>query len=51
MQQAAQQFLMDDPDAQASMMADAQMQMMMGGQLQGEQEVIAAEEELPTPEE
>ena len=57
MKQAAQQFLMGDPEEQASMMADAKMQMMMGGQsqgeqqLQGEQEVVAAEEELPTPEE
>jgi hypothetical protein len=33
------------------MMADAQMKMMMGGQLQGEQEVVEAEEEIPTPEE
>jgi PIN domain nuclease of toxin-antitoxin system len=32
MQQRAQQFLMDDPDAQASMMADAQMQLMQGQQ-------------------
>ena len=31
MQQRAQQFLMDDPDAQASMMADAQMQLMQQG--------------------
>ena len=29
MQQRAQQFLMEDPDGQASQMADAQMQMMM----------------------
>ena len=43
MQQRASQFINGDPDEQASMMADAQMQ------LAGEQEVIAAEEELPEP--
>lgn len=45
MQQRASQFINGDPDEQASMMADAQMQ------LAGEQEVIAAEEELPEPKE
>ena len=46
MQQRAQQFLMDDPEAQSSMMADAMMQMQ-----QGEAEVMAAEEALPVTEE
>lgn len=41
MQQRAQQFLMGDPDEQSSMMADAMMQ------LEGEQEVMEAEEQLP----
>jgi hypothetical protein len=41
MQQRAQQFLMGDPDEQSSMMADAVMQ------LEGEQEVMEAEEQLP----
>ena len=52
MQQRASQFLMGDPDEQSSMMADAMMQMQgMGGQqempIEGEEEVMAAEEELP----
>jgi hypothetical protein len=55
MQQRANQFLMGDPEEQSSMMADAQMQMMMQQQaaqapLEGEAEVIAAEEALPEPE-
>ena len=54
MQQRAQQFLMGDPDGQASMMADAMMQMqgqqMMEQPIEGEEEVIEAEEELPEPE-
>lgn len=50
MQQRAQQFLMDDPEAQSSMMADAMMQ-MQGQQIQGEAEVEAAEEALPVTEE
>ena len=45
MQQRAQQFLMGDPDEQAQQMADAQ------AMLQGEQQVIEAEESLPEPEE
>ena len=45
MQQRAQQFLMGDPDEQADMMAEAQMQLM------AEQEVAEAEEALPEPEE
>lgn len=50
MMQRAQQFLMGDPDEQASMMADAMMQ--QGGMedmpIEGEEEVM--EEELPEPE-
>ena len=54
MQQRAQQFLMGDPDEQSSMIADAQLQMMMQQQaaqvpLEGEAEVMAAEEALPEP--
>ena len=53
MQQRAQQFLMGDPDEQASQMADAQMEMMMQQEapIEGEEEVIEAEEELPETEE
>ena len=56
MQQRAQQFLMGDPDEQSSMMADAMMQQGVGGMpmeempLEGEEEVMEAEEELPEPE-
>ena len=56
MQQRANQFLMGDPDEQASMMADAQMQMQMqqmqGAEMpiEGEEEVIEAEAALPEPE-
>jgi hypothetical protein len=55
MQQRANQFLMGDPDEQSSMIADAQMQMMLQQQaaqvpLEGEAEVMAAEEALPEPE-
>jgi hypothetical protein len=47
MQQRAQQFLMEDPEGQASQMADAQMQLQGQGQpMQGEAEVDAAEEEI-----
>lgn len=49
MQQRAQQFLMGDPDEQASMMADARMQLMAQQSLQGEAEVQEAEENLPEP--
>jgi hypothetical protein len=49
MQQRANQFLMEDPDAQSSMMADAMMQMQQP--IEGEAEVEAAEEELPVMEE
>ena len=45
--QRANQFLMEDPDGQAQQMADAQMQLQ---QLQGEQQVMEAEEQLPEPE-
>lgn len=48
MQQRVQQFLMDDPEGQGSMMADAQMQLMMEQamqqpQIKGEAEVIEEE--------
>jgi hypothetical protein len=53
MQQRAQQFLMGDPDEQASMMTEAQLEMMqqqMGEQpIEGEEEVIEAEEALEEP--
>jgi hypothetical protein len=49
MQQRANQFLMEDPDAQSSMMADAMMQMQQP--IEGEAEVEAAEEALPVMEE
>ena len=50
MQQRAQQFLMEDPDGQASQLADAQMmlgQKGFGQNIPFEEDVIAAEEELP----
>lgn len=49
-QSRAQQFLMGDPDEQSSMMADAMMQ-LQGQQMpiEGEGEVMAAEEALPEP--
>jgi len=54
MQQRAGQFLMGDPDEQSSMMADAQLQLMLQQleeqALEGEEEVEEAEEELPEPE-
>lgn len=56
MQHRAQQFLMGDPDEQSSLMADAMMQQNMGDMpmedmpLEGEEEVMEAEEELPEPE-
>lgn len=46
MQQRAEQFIMGDPDTQAQQIADAQAQLEMA-----EQDVIDAEEELPTDEE
>ena len=51
MQQRAQQFLMEDPDGQSSQMADAMSQLMAEQQMQGEEEVIEAEEALPEVEE
>ena len=56
LQHRAQQFLMGDPDEQSSMMADVMMQQGMGGvpmddmPIEGEDEVMEAEEELPEPE-
>ena len=56
MQQRAQQFLMGDPDEQASQISDAQLQMMMQEQEYAEQEaeldeeVEDEEEELPEEE-
>jgi hypothetical protein len=50
MQQRAQQFLMGDPDEQSSMMADAMMQGSMEEPIEGEEEVIEEEENLPEPE-
>ena len=54
MQQRAQQFLMGDPDEQASKVAEARMQMAQQPEqpIEGEAEVIEAEEALPeAPEE
>ena len=57
MQQRAQQFLMGDPDEQASQIANAQMQLMRGQKqpteqpIEGEEEVKAAEEEQDKAEE
>jgi hypothetical protein len=48
MQQRAQQFLMEDPDGQASQISDAQLQLMRQ-QIPGEEEIIAQEEALPEP--
>ena len=48
MQQRAQQFLMGDPDEQSSMMADAQLQLMM--QQMGQQEA-ALDEQVEVPKE
>lgn len=42
MQQRAQQFLMEDPDAQAEQISDAQMKLM-------QQQVMAQEQALPEP--
>ena len=49
MQQRAQQFLMEDPEGQASQVAEAQM--MAQQQMPGEAELMAEEEALPEPEE
>ena len=48
MQQRAAQFLMEDPDGQASQIAEARMALQ---QMPMEEEVIAEEEALPEPEE
>ena len=48
MQQRAQQFLTQDPDGQASQIADAQMALQ--SQMPMEEEVMAEEEALPEPE-
>ena len=53
MKQRASQFLMGDLDTQANMMADTQMQLMqqqMEQPIEGEEEVIEAEEALPETE-
>ena len=50
MQQRAEQFLMEDPDGQSSQMAEA-MKRMQEQPIEGEEEVIEAEEKLPTVEE
>ena len=54
LQQRASAFLMADPEGQAEQLSDAQMQLMMMQQMQGEpqvdeSEVIEAEGELPEP--
>ena len=51
MQQRAQQFLMEDPDGQASMMADAQMELMQQQEapIEGEADVIDAEQAMEEP--
>jgi hypothetical protein len=51
MQQRAQQFLMEDPDGQASQISEAQMQMMAQQQIPGEEEIISKENSLPEVEE
>ena len=52
MQQRGKQFLMGDPDEQSSMMADAMMQQEDYSEMpiEGEEEVMEAEEALPEPE-
>jgi hypothetical protein len=51
MQQRAQQFLMEDPDGQASQISEAQMQLMAQQQIPGEEDIIAKENSLPEVEE
>ena len=48
-QQRAEQFLMEGPEAQASQIADIQSQMMAGQQMPGEAEIEAKEELLNNP--
>ena len=50
MQQRAQQFLMGDPDDQAGMMADAQMQLMAQRESQYAQKEEELDKEVPTEE-
>lgn len=50
MHQRAQQFLNSDPDGQAEQIANAKAQ-LQAQQIEGEEEVIEAEKELPTVEE
>ena len=51
MQQRAQQFLMDDVDSQASMMADAIGQVQAEEEIEGEEAIEEEEEELEVEEE
>ena len=51
MQQRAQQFLMEDPEAQSSQMADAQMQMMMQQEAQFANQEAQLDEETAVAEE
>ena len=51
MQQRAQQFLMEDPEGQASQMADAQMQMMRAKEAQFAQQEAGLDEETAVAEE
>ena len=51
MQQRANQFINEDPDAQAEQMVEAQAQLEEEEPIEGEEEVIEAEEELPEDEE
>ena len=50
MQQNAQQFIYGDDEMQSSMMADAMTQIQAEEELEGEEEVIEAEEDLPETE-
>ena len=52
MQQRAQQFILEDPEGQSSQIAEAMAQLnqqQMQPPIEGEAEVVAAEEELPEP--
>ena len=49
MQQRAQQFLMGDPDEQSSMMADAQMQMLMQQEAGYAEQEAALDEQVEVP--
>ena len=51
MQQRAQQFLMDDPDGQAQMMADAQMQLLQQAEAQYAEQEAELDEETAEEEE